>query len=335
MTDQGVGSDSNNYEVVFPNSVDKLKPTITKSKIEEFNRPINLSKALKFFERNFSDELEVFSKLGIALDSGKSKFYDPFRKLVIEDDFTNIGEHCLAVATCTLMLTRFLEKERKIDAVSANEAIRRALLHDAIKPWEIFLARALRDNVISKEKYYDEAVFLSVVDVLITLGISPEIANRLVTDYGSETDVRECFPFFLREAHNGKINLKSGSMPKKIVHLADNMTCSTMPSLESPSKHYFLTTWERMVAADADARYPWALKAGIAVNAKAEIFHTSDRLSLEKDSRALFHIHDALIALSSAIATEFCPKEKDPDLAIKIAVLAQMEDFSAYSTHGC
>jgi len=304
-------------QIVSPDSLETLRLA---------NRPVDLATFQNIFQRYFAEELEILKILGVSADSGSKKFFDPFgAQTYVVDDFGNIGEHCLAVAGCAMFISKVIGEDLTLGSKIAKEAVKRAILHDSLKPWEVFLARAFRNNQITREEYYLESIFDRTIDVLTSLGLSLADSETLVRDYGSECDVRECFGYFLRVQSDGEVVLGEGDLVKKIVHLADNMTCSILPTIGSRSRHYFLTTSERLILSEADKRYPWALKAGIGVSKENVISHTSDQELGSEKLRIIYNIHEALIALSHVIAQELVPTSTNPDVTIKTRVLKALE----------
>lgn len=294
--------------------------------IRRLNQPINLELFQSIFQKYFAQELEILKKLGVSPESGPTRFFDPFGvNNFVSDDFSNIGEHCMAVAGCAMLIAQFIGEDISKGSKIAKEVVNRALLHDALKPWEVFLARAFRNNKISREEYYLESIFDRTIEVLISLGLAPEVAEALVRDYGSECDVRECFGYFLKVESGGEVGLKEGDLAKKIVHLADNMTCSVLPVEGRKSQHYFLTTSERLILSEADKRYPWALKAGIGVSKENCIRHTPDSASSSGELRIIYNIHEALVALSHVIAQELTHSGDNPDQLIKGRIVRALE----------
>lgn len=75
---------------------------------------------------------------------------------------------------------------------------------------------------------------------------------------------------------DGIPSLVPGRMVDKIIHLADDMTSTSIPlPVERPLTLY-LTPWERMVASDFPTRYPFLWKEGLAFDVQGEVVTLPD-----------------------------------------------------------
>jgi|GEM_PF-1964968 len=255
---------------ISPADVSLLRPTTEKRSVLAQSKAWDPIKLLPLFEAKFPREMKLFIAFGIHPTSKSGLSHDPFNNCAVDEDFSNIGEHGLAVAICAAILALSLSQHSGISASEIAPIVRRALLHDILKPFDIFLQKALRNGVVSEAAYYSENVFSPIKSTLLAQNFNNEEAEALINDYGWETNVRTCFQRFLYLNEGNKIEISSQDFGSALVHLADNMTCSPLPSSlhedpqgsPAPAGTYFLTCWERCVVTDLDRRYPWATVSG-------------------------------------------------------------------------
>lgn len=232
------------------------------------------------FEYVYPMEMQLFRNFGTYPYSGIKSFYNPFTKLSMECDFGNIGIHCLAVAQVALALARKFHQLKMIEEYEYKEIGRRALLHDLLKPLDVFLAAELRTGMINLDQYYSPNVFEPAVDWLITQGISNAEAQFLVNDIGRETNVRGGVQRLIRLNTSCEVELKEGMILEKIVVLADNMTCSPEPNNYMKLKTKILPSAARFDQGMSGTRYPWAENAGVAINIQEKAIAHSNNLDL-------------------------------------------------------
>ncbi len=275
-----------------------------------------------------AEDFAVLGSLGIAPDSGPQDFADPFGGETRREDWSNVGLHCAAVAWCAAALTIELQRRGKFSRQTRRETIRRALFHDALKPYEVFLSRAHAAGMVSKESYYSPAVFRCLEPVLAANGIAAGWIALLINDFGSESDDRICFKALLELGSDNSPRLSGHLDPWKLVHLADNMTYSTPPGRGDPALAYYLRTEDRI--ATAMSYLKGACKhAGLGISA-GELIHIDEISEPPAGIAPLKSYMELRIWASHEISTLICREldadTRDPDRYLRDLVWEYLED---------
>jgi hypothetical protein len=159
----------------------------------------------------------------------------------------HIGNHVATVATVAVAIAEYLQIDRGV----TERIAKLALLHDGNKLADVLTQRA-------GELQLDLSKFgitpgSEVLDILVASGMARDKA-RIVADAGGYTGHSSLLRF-LELTSEGKLQLKSGMLEEKIVHLADDMTSETT----------VLTTNERMVASKFIEKYEYLWKSGLGI----------------------------------------------------------------------
>lgn len=285
-------------------AVDRLRPALSRDEIMKSALPLEISSVAGHIRGIFPEELEILHAVGVAPGSGVRKFIDPFNGGDKTEDWSNVGSHCLAVAWCAAAVTAGHAQLGKIDKQIRRAAIKRALLHDALKPYEIFLCHAFNDGKIPLDDYYSPEIYHRLHDTLRRSGVEEKWIKTLVDDFGKENDVRTCFNNLLVIDSTGPARIEPGLTPGKVVHFADNMTYSPVPERGNTGIAFFMTAAERFVAAENARRYPWAQHAGAGIDRQRKLIHVEDVAEPPAQVEAVLCYHDLLIWVSHEIAKE-------------------------------
>ncbi len=186
--------------------------------------------------------------------------------------YANIGEHCLAVARVCEVLGSILLNARVITADQFSVAVERGLVHDAGKAVEVMRRKANRDNPAAA---YTTSAYETLKPILVTQGIHPELVDYMAragteTGHGSKKD-------FIYQDPKGIVRLKRSMWVQKIVHLADDMTSSSLPTDEKPeTETHFVTPLKKMQESNFQNRYPWMWVKGLGFDSTGRVTEVKD-----------------------------------------------------------
>ncbi len=281
-------------------------------------------------ESRFPEETLFLRRMGVHPNSEPTRFVDPYNAREIVDDFRNIGEHSFAVAICASVLANGLKEAGVFSASDLEYVFRRALVHDIIKPYEIFLNRAWQSGRISNLGYLAESVWDPLRGILSDKGFTDKEVQLVIDDFGSETGGRpKCLKRFLLADRGGLQGIVKGELPSKIIHLADDMICSSLPKGGSNCKHWVLTPHERVSAALLDRKAPMGWDTGLGVDIQGELVHLENIEKLSADLTVLGSYHGLMIWISNQICQEILNilnlSGSSPEQAVKEFVKANLK----------
>lgn len=271
---------------------------------------------LEWIERKFTSQMLLMKLVGIHPDSQES-IMNPYTRKVSAQSFSNIGEHCIAVAYCATKIAQRLEHCGALSPQQVDTIIERALIHDLTKPYEIMRRDAQREGM--KEDAYSTSAYEQLLPKLKEIGVTDEISQYLV-NAGKETG-HNSIAQFLEVGAGGELKLIRGAIVEKVVHLADDMTCSAIPARGSEPVTTFLSCAERMEASQFVSRYPFLWKEGLSVNSRGEIRHVQ-KIDIQTQGELVLGSYAALqVRLAGLIAKEIqsriAPNYRgDPELYI-------------------
>jgi hypothetical protein len=208
------------------------------------------------YEHRFPTEMAML-EIGGVYPGKKKDMINPYSGEADTEYRGNIGEHCIAVAKCAEVITKNIlgEKNPQVDKI-----VKRALVHDATKRFEIMRKIALKADAI--EDAYSPTAYETIKPLFEKQGVAPDIIDYMA-DAGKETG-HNSLPDFV-EIKNEKPVLKtSNTLSDMIVHLADNMTYTPIVTEGEKAHTEYVTFEERIDADHADFpnRYPFLYKEG-------------------------------------------------------------------------
>lgn len=259
---------------------------------------IDLSHHAVLLEQEFPDVFELFYKVGIH-PSRPSITPPLYLSRSVAPHRPNIGLHSIAVALCARSMAVLLGEHPGTPGVSVHEITRRALLHDIGKPFEL-MRRDLHKDV---GRVYSEGAYSDVYKLLVNAGASETEALTVVTsgvDAG-HLSVRR----FLYVDHSGALQLIAGNIPGKIVHLADSMVVTTVPTATSDTRTYVCPPSSRILGSHARQRYPWLWDLGLALDGDREIVEIPDIHTDAPGCSVIGSYASVLAWAAKAICTEF------------------------------
>lgn len=167
------------------------------------------------------------------------------------EDFTNVGKHCIAVGYVAEQVAKALLSQGLIDQSILDYIIQRALMHDANKRFEVMRSKTDKKYPGTIDVYSPQA-YEAISTILQNQGLNNEIANYLASA-GKETG-HNSMSMFVQIDNEGNVILNPDrTIADMIIHIADDMTFSPM---DNPDTTSFVTTSERMTLAEFPRRYP-------------------------------------------------------------------------------
>lgn len=244
-------------------------PSAQRSSAGEIKRiePLDL---IADFEARFPQIFELFKTVGIH-PLNPAAIIDPYTMQPVSESFANVGEHCVAVAHCASQIAGALERAGIVSAAERDKIIERALVHDLSKPYEILRRNAQRGGAAIE--VYSVSAYEKLHPHLLQLGFPEELATYLV-NAGKETGHNSIKD--LIAVKNGAIELRDGILSEMIIHLADDMTFTDAPPAGQRPFSAFLTPWERILASNFIAKYPWLWQKGLGSDAQGALSEVAD-----------------------------------------------------------
>jgi hypothetical protein len=287
-------------------------------------------------ESKYPAAYELMMQVGIHPDAGEREFYNPILNKLQRDNFSNIGDHLSCVGLVADSIGSLLEQHGVITKEQRAYATSRALMHDASKPYQVFLIRALREGLLSQEEFYSpriDSYYRRCVEHLVESGVAAEEAHSIFFDYGTETGSEpERMKDFILADSSGLLKRCKASIETQIVHLADDMVGSTKPLGGEPSRDLLLSTRERVLLTQPrDAGCPgW--RVGLVWSEARGIESIPDIRSVPSDVRLLGSSYGLQIWASDlVIAPQLCSAigiNVDPSQAAKSLIQSIGQEIS-------
>lgn len=266
---------------------------------------IDLCSAVPLFEQQYPEIFDLFYKVGIHPTKPStmpslylSRSFAPHRP--------NIGLHSIGVALCAQALALALGTHPGTPGVNLDIITRRALLHDVGKPFELMR----RDTRNDAHSVYSHDAYGEVYRLLLNAGMSELDAETVVTsgvDAG-HLSVRR----FLYVDRNGDLRIIAGNVPGKIIHLADSLVLTTVPTDAKPSQTTLLTPRSRILSGEAKQRYPWLWDMGLGLDGDREIVEIPDIRSSHPGVSMIGSYAAVLAWAAKSISTEFVARCRLP-----------------------
>lgn len=243
----------------------EVMPNLEREAILAEARPFDpLTRLVEFAER-FPFAIQIL-RIGGVHPTEEAKMDNPYTGKPHDESFTNIGEHCLAVASLASTLVFRLHERGILSSEEAGLVTSRALVHDANKRIEIMRRNAVREGAI--DDAYSPRAYETIKPILQAQGIDQELVDYMAGS-GKETGHLSIRDFLALP--DGIPSLVPSRMAEKIIHLADDMTSTSIPLPGERPLTVYLTTWERMVASDFPNRYPFLWKEGLAFDVQGAV----------------------------------------------------------------
>lgn len=240
-------------------------------------RPFDPLTRLEEFAERFPFAIQIL-RIGGVHPTEDAVMDNPYTGKPHDESFTNIGEHCLAVASLASTLAFRLHERGIISSEEAGLVTSRALVHDANKRIEIMRRNAVREGAI--DDAYSPRAYETIKPVLQAQGIDQELVDYMAGS-GKETGHLSIRDFLILS--DGRPSLIPDRFLEKIIHLADDMTSTSTPLPGERPLTVYLTPWERMVASDFPNRYPFLWREGLAFDTQGAITVVPDIAQAESN----------------------------------------------------
>ena len=222
------------------------------------------------FERSYPLAFEILKVGGVHPDK-VVEMENPYTGEQDNEDFRNIGEHCVSVAIVAEKITNKLKEIGVINDNECKKIVERALIHDANKRFEVM--RKKNRGARHSEGVYDEEAYKTMQNLLKKQGISKDLLDY-IEKAGKETGHNSLVDFISLDKDNKVVLNSERSLEEMVVHLADDMTASPLPGSNGDTK--FVTTGERMSSGNFKERYPFLYKEGLGFNQNGEVVSVKD-----------------------------------------------------------
>lgn len=259
--------------------VSEVMPNLEREAILGEARPFDPLTRLGEFAERFPFEIQILRIGGVHPTEGAT-MDNPYTGKPHDESFTNIGEHCLAVASLAQTLAFRLQKRGVLSTEEAELVTSRALVHDSNKRIEIMRRNAVREGAI--DDAYSARAYETIRPVLQAKGIDQELVDYMA-GAGKETGHLSIRDFLMLS--DGIPSLVPDEFAEKIIHLADDMTSTSIPLQGERPLTVYLTPWERMVASDFPSRYPFLWKEGLAFDIQGSVAVVPDVAQAEPNLR--------------------------------------------------
>ena len=175
------------------------------------------------------------------------------------EDFRNVGRHCVEVGIVARKISDNLLKNGVIDQAVADDMVNRALIHDANKRYEVFRRKA---KEAGKEiDVYSANAYDTMYQQVKAQGHSGPLVEY-VKHAGKETGSVSLTDFIVLD-NQGEPMLTPTLTPEElVVHLADDMVASPLPGKTKNTETKLVTITERMELGNFPTRYPFIYQEG-------------------------------------------------------------------------
>lgn len=295
---------------------DALKHTVAPQ--EMLREVVNEEELTQRREAQFPRIFELYRKIDMHPSQSGVPF-NPYTNKPGTESFLNVTSHNIQVSHPTEKIMTALQANGEVTDAQTEYAIGRTLLHDAPKPFEIMRKHALKEGLI--DDAYSESAYEKLSPILEELGFEPAYLEYLVKA-GKETG-HLSLAQFLTVNEDDIISLVDGMLPEKVVHLADDMTSTSIPKEGEAPVTKFLTTEERMEASNFKERYPWLWEEGLAIDSEGAIVTIKDIHNPDENIRkVLGSFAEMQVTVAEMICAELQSKidpesVEDPESFIK------------------
>lgn len=248
------------------------------------------------FEQRFPEAMQLL-RIGGVHPIESAYMTNPYTGEEDTEDFRNVGEHNIAVAFAAGAIGGNLLKQEVIFSEELHYIVEQALTHDAAKRFEVMRKKAGVDP-------YSEEAYGTVQRILEERDVLERFAQSLAQS-GRQTGHRSLKDFLALDSTN-KVKLIEGCLTDKIIHLADDITYTSMG--ENPETR-FLTFPERMQASRFRVKYPFLWTEGLAFDTHGNVVEIKDIEKAVQGSN-LKRVYP-YIAYQAWVARQICKELKE------------------------
>lgn len=233
---------------------------------------------LERFEIKFPREMQILH-IGGVYPHEQPTGQDPYTKEPQTEYMGNIGEHCMAVALCADAL---VQAYLGADHAEREDIVRRALVHDATKGFEVMRKKAVKSGLIADA--YSPRAYDAIRSILEKQGESGETVDYMQRA-GRETG-HNSLPDFI-ELEGDQPRLIADNLPDMIIHLADDMTFTPLATADESTQTSFVTITERMELSDFPQRYPFLYQEGFGFDGSGKAVLVKDVHTVDPSLRCV------------------------------------------------
>ncbi|MBC7498180.1 hypothetical protein H7170_00890 [Candidatus Gracilibacteria bacterium] len=226
---------------------------------------IQLMALAKRYKEQFPETMNILDISGVS-PFGTRDMINPYTQVVDSEDFSNIGRHCMAVAsTAEKIAYHLLAGGGSIDQIQVNGIITAAILHDGDKRLEVMRKKAKNAGVLDAAgnpiDVYGEAGYATIATVFSNEGVDPSILTA-IKNMGGMTAHNSVKKFITMQ--DGEVVLNpERTLAEMIVHIADDMTHSPNPDIDNAT---IVTNFEeRARLGKFQERYSFLWQEGLAI----------------------------------------------------------------------
>lgn len=243
----------------------EVMPNLQREAVLAEARPFDPLTRLGEFNEKYPFAIQIL-RIGGVHPTEDAKMDNPYTHKPHDESFTNVGEHCLAVASLAQTLAVRLHDRGALSTEEVDLVTSRALVHDSNKRIEVMRRNAVREGVI--QDAYSLQAYETIRPILQAQGIDQGLVDY-IAEAGKETGNLSIRDFLTTS--DGVPALVPGRLANKIIHLADDMTSTSIPKPGERPLTVYLTPWERMVASDFPNRYAFLWKEGLAFDTQGAV----------------------------------------------------------------
>ncbi len=237
---------------------------------------------------------------GVDISQTKVTFYNPFTKEIDPADFSNVGEHLLAVGILAKALGTLALRAGILTEPEQLLLERAAYMHDLGKRGDLMIQK-LREKSLCigiDDETLLTAIFRSNISSTLQEHLIPIIADS--GRWTGHSSVRD----LLTVTREGTLTLISNNWHGKLLHLADIMIHTTIPTLGAKATSFALTPPDCHAQKNARERYPHIVSQGLGLTSGNSIVPLSDLTTVSEDTKILGCYADLDLVLCEAIAHE-------------------------------
>jgi hypothetical protein len=208
------------------------------------SKPFSITPLYDRLKSDHSFALSLLSKTGVhPFENHQAK--NPFTQKILNDDFSNIGRHSIAVAGCLDILTAELVDAGKISQEQRKLITAGGILHDATKPIGIYGRIAIKEGVFDRSHFESNRGPL-IDGWLSSLGMTDDERASLV-EANEATGIENLVRDYARVDNDGTLSLVTPDWTRALIRLVDDCVSSVSSPVET---HRLLPSLNRCDLAD-------------------------------------------------------------------------------------
>jgi hypothetical protein len=235
------------------------------------DRPRSHEELAAFYKEKFKKEqaaaFEILQLGGVHPDH-QEPMSNPYMEGGMDNEnFGNIGEHCIDVGICADKITTALESTKQIPPDEKHTIVHQAIVHDSNKRFEVMRRKAQKAG--RPLEVYSRSAYETMFSVLQAKGHNEADLEYLKTA-GRETG-HSSLVNFIKMNPDGTVDIRTDrTLAELIVHAADDMVASPLKDAKTGdfitknTTTKFVTVSERMDLGNFENRYPFLYEEGIA-----------------------------------------------------------------------